>query len=93
MKAEFIYAYADVNDILQESAFTVVDKIREDFAEQHLSDDEIYFFDEEEYMKLFIEAYNAMKEWGLDYEVKRTMKSGNMDFIVACEDWDLIVIP
>ena len=92
MKTEFIHAYADVNDMLQESIFTVIDKIRGELEEYHENDNEEVFFDEEEYVDLYIEAYNAMKEAGLDWEVKRLMKTENMDFIVACEDFDLIAL-
>lgn len=92
MTTEFIYAYADVNDMLQESVFTVIDKIRGEFEENHEGDNEESFFNEEEYMTLYMEAYNSMKEFGLDWEIKRTMRTENMDFILACADWDLISI-
>lgn len=90
MKAEFIYAYADVNDMLQESVFTVIDKIRGEFEDAHESDSDEQCFNEEGYMKTFMEAYNAMKDYGLEWEVKRTMSTEGYSFISACEDWDLI---
>lgn len=86
----FIYAYADVNDMLQESVFTVIDKIRGEFEENHEGDDEEAAFNEAEYIALYMKAYLAMKKQGIDLEVKRTMKTENMDFILACADWDLI---
>lgn len=87
---EFIYAYADVHDALNTSVFSVINTIRREFKENHEGDDEEAFFNEREYIALYMEAYTAMKEYGLDEEVKRTMKTENMNFILACEDWDLI---
>ena len=40
-------------------------------------------------MDEFLEKYDSMKEYKLDYEVKESLKSCDYNFFHACEEWDI----
>lgn len=72
----FLLAYADVYGLTKNPLVEVVELCSD-------------FLNSEEFMNEFLEKYDSMKEYKLDYEVKESLKSCDYNFFHACEEWDI----
>lgn len=73
--SKFLLAYADVYGLTKTPIIEIVELCSD-------------FLNSEEFMDKFLEKYNSMKEYKLDYEVKESLKSCD-NFFQACEEWDI----
>ena len=83
---KFVDAYAEVYNLQHQDRGLVVEN-----AVRHLANilREIEDFRAIlNYIKEFIEHYDNMKEYHLEFEIKMSMDSG-YSFFEACEDWDI----
>ena len=83
---KFIDAFAEVYNLQHQERSLVVTT-----AVKHLSNVLIDFENFRavcNYIKEFIEHYDAMKEHHLEAEIQQCMKAGD-SFFVACREWDI----
>ena len=73
---EFLLAFADIEGLMDKPVTEVIELA-------------IDFLNSDEYMREYLKHYKLMKEYHLDDEVKTLIKSGEYDFFMACEDWDI----
>lgn len=85
---DYVLAYADIYDMDKCPITEIINHVETSFEAAHDGDEQDNFFNEKECINEFVEHYNSMKENFLDDEVKELVESG-MDFITACEDWDI----
>lgn len=71
---EFLHIYAEVEN-LGNCPVSLVIELTKDFSDE-LKD-------------RYIEAYNGMLEYNLQYEVELTRHLCNCSFLDACADWDI----
>ena len=73
---EFLLAFADIEGLMDKPVTEVIELA-------------IDFLNNDECMREYLKHYKLMKEYHLDDEVKTLIKSGEYDFFMACEDWDI----
>lgn len=74
---DFLLAFADIEGLLDKPMTEVIE-----LALDYLNSDS--------YMADYLEAYNLMKQYHLDAEVKTLVRYGGYTFWEACRDWDII---
>ena len=83
---KFVDAFAEVYNLQQQERSLIVTN-----AVRHLSNilEEVEDFRAVcNYIKEFIEHYNAMKEYHLEAEIHQCMNAGD-SFFDACREWDI----
>lgn len=78
---EFILAYADVYDMMSRPFTEVYDGLCKMFDNIPCTPCD--------YIESFMKKYSAMKEYGLDNEIKFQITVIGDNFFEACEEWDI----
>ena len=73
---EFLLAFADIEGLMDRPVTEVIELA-------------IDFLNSDDYIEYYLYHYRLMKEYHLDDEVKTLVRSGEYDFFMACEDWDI----